>query len=144
MNEEDDLKEGLCAKPQPVSGNAFSFMMSSHKENEIWKEASLAERKLPPGQRFNNSAQNGRRKAPFYKVLTGMPIAVDAFKYGAITGVNAYFLTYVGLLNTSRRILKTLADTRTLTITPIYPQAGNMDPSTALRQRPILSSTCSP
>ncbi|KAF5316406.1 hypothetical protein D9619_006309 [Psilocybe cf. subviscida] len=94
INDEDDLEEGASAKPQPISGNAFSFMMSSHKENEIWKEASQAERKLPAGQRFNNNAQNGRRKAPFYKVLTGMPIAVDAFKYGAITGVSAYFLTH--------------------------------------------------
>lgn len=94
---EEDFVGGLSEKPQSVSGNAFSFIMSSHKENEIWKEASVAERKLPPGQKFNSTGQNGRRKAPFYKVLTGMPIAVDAFRYGAITGVNAYFLTYVGL-----------------------------------------------
>jgi len=33
------------------------------------------------------------KKAPFFKVLEGMPIAVDAFQYGAIPDVEAYFLT---------------------------------------------------
>ncbi|KAH9056723.1 DNA cross-link repair protein pso2/snm1 [Lactarius vividus] len=39
-------------------------------------------------------ASGGRRKAPFYKVMQGMPIAVDAFCYGAIPGVTSYFLTH--------------------------------------------------
>jgi len=34
-----------------------------------------------------------RRAAPFYKVMQGMPIAVDAFRYGKIPGVTAYLLT---------------------------------------------------
>jgi len=41
------------------------------------------------------SEENGsaRRAAPFYKVMQGMPIAVDAFRYGKIPGVTAYLLT---------------------------------------------------
>lgn len=76
-------------KTEPSGNNAFNMMMSSHKENEAWKEASVAE-----DRNFRATKGNGgRRKAPFYKVLQGMPIAVDAFRYGSIPGVTAYFLT---------------------------------------------------
>ncbi|EJD48048.1 DRMBL-domain-containing protein [Auricularia subglabra TFB-10046 SS5] len=80
------------SRPPPANGrhqkrgaNAFSMLMSGHKENEAWKEATVAE---------ESTFKGGRRKAPFYKVMQGMPIAVDAFRYGKIPGVTAYFLSH--------------------------------------------------
>ncbi|WVQ75584.1 hypothetical protein IAR50_005211 [Cryptococcus sp. DSM 104548] len=74
--------------PPPTKGpNAFSLLMSGHKEREQWK---VAEDDL----RRDGKRVYGRRKAPFYKVLTGMPVAVDAFRYGKIPGVTAYLLTH--------------------------------------------------
>ncbi|WVO21673.1 uncharacterized protein IAS62_002984 [Cryptococcus decagattii] len=81
----------LPPEPPPQSAikgpNAFSLLMSGHKEHEQWKDAEADLRR--DGKRFA-----GRRRAPFYKVLTGMPVAVDAFRYGAIPGVTAYLLTH--------------------------------------------------
>lgn len=86
----------LPPEPPPQSAirgpNAFSLLMSGHKEHEQWKDAEADLRR--DGKRFA-----GRRRAPFYKVLTGMPVAVDAFRYGAIPGVTAYLLTYVISIN---------------------------------------------
>ena len=92
--------------------NAFSFLMSRNKEYEAWKEATAAESskltsniksnikgksKTVPKSKANEKpgVSNGRRHAPFYKVMQGMPIAVDAFRYGKIPGVTAYLLTCV-------------------------------------------------
>lgn len=77
---------------QVKPNNAFSILMSSRKETEAWKEASI-------GKTSGPKQGSGRRKAPFYKVLQGMPIAVDAFNFGEIPGVTAYFLTSVRFIS---------------------------------------------
>ena len=84
---------------KPDRNNAFSILMSSVKETEAWKEASLDNKTSSGGPpQTGNTTTSGRRKVPFYKVLQGMPIAVDAFNFGKIQGVTAYFLTSVLLL----------------------------------------------
>lgn len=122
------LKLPHSAPAAPSSNaNAFSVLMSSHAESSAWAEAQVNEdRGFRP-----TKANGGRRKAPFYKVLQGMPIAVDGFRYGAIPSVTAYFLTCVKHKSEIDGIVECMilcTDTLILTTTPISPEAGNTGP----------------
>lgn len=91
---------GGASVVSPVSSaskpSAFTRLMTQNAESAAWASATA----LEASSRGKKAAM---RTCPFYKILFDGTITVDAFRYGAVPGCKAYFLShfhsdhYIGL-----------------------------------------------
>ena len=81
----------ILSTAKRATSSAFTVLMKSHSESKQWATADAVEAANYKGRARSRPEA---RTAPFYKALEGMPLTVDAFRFGKIEGCRGYFLTH--------------------------------------------------
>ncbi|CDS00651.1 related to TDA10-ATP-binding protein of unknown function [Sporisorium scitamineum] len=81
----------ILSSAKRAASSAFTVLMKSHSESKQWATADAVE---AANYRGRARTRPEARTAPFYKALEGMPLTVDAFRFGKIEGCRGYFLTH--------------------------------------------------
>ncbi|TKY87272.1 hypothetical protein EX895_003949 [Sporisorium graminicola] len=81
----------ILSSAKRAASSAFTVLMKSHSESKQWATADAVE---AANYRGRARSRPEARTAPFYKALEGMPLTVDAFRFGKIEGCRGYFLTH--------------------------------------------------
>lgn len=96
LHDEQAMAPPHEAVPSPRGSPTTSTAPPLPAERKAALDAPHGTHTGKPTRPPNDTQRRGRRAktAPFYKRLEGMPIAVDAFQYGAIPACTAYVLTH--------------------------------------------------
>ncbi|SNX82986.1 uncharacterized protein MEPE_01692 [Melanopsichium pennsylvanicum] len=81
----------ILSSAKRAASSAFTVLMKSHSKSKQWATADAVE---AANYRGKARSRPEARTAPFYKALEGMPLTVDAFRFGKIEGCRGYFLTH--------------------------------------------------